>query len=399
MRAVPPRLPAVLCGALLLAGCGKGASTVATGGPLGRLPPAARPGAVSVATSNTTRLGGVDATVDAAAVARAVYPALTPTTRPQTVVVVDGRDWHAALAASSLASAPLGAALLLSEGDVVPAVSGEALQALAPRGSAALGGLQILRVATSAPLPRPYLERTLPRAQPFVTAVSIEEVLAQAAGRAPRQVIVLPDEEPPAMAMPAAGLAAESGAPILYVSADRVPAPTATALLALKRPAIYVMDAASVSAPVLSKLRTLGHVTELPQGATPAENAIELARYTDAQFGWGVKEPGHGLVFVNAARTLDAPAAALLSASGDYGPPLLLESAGVIPPPLAAYLGDIQPAYTPAFALRPVRGVYNHGWLIGDERAIAAVTQAEIDSLLAIVPRRGNGEPTISSGE
>jgi hypothetical protein len=217
-------------------------------------------------------------------------------------------------------------------------------------------------------------------------------------------VIVVPDSAARGLAMPAAGLSAESGAPILFVNPARVPAATASVLAALKRPSIYVLDAQALGRAALSELRRLGAVTELPVGApgevaSPAANAIALARFTDAQFGWGVKEPGHGLVFANAARPLDAPAAALLSATGDYGPLLLLEGAGAIPTPLAAYLGDIQPAYTQAFDFRPVRGVYNHGWLIGDEQAISAVTQAQIDSLLEIAPRRQSSEPTISPVE
>jgi hypothetical protein len=46
------------------------------------------------------------------------------------------------------------------------------------------------------------------------------------------------------------------------------------------------------------------------------------------------------------------------------------------------YLLDIQPGYE----RDPVRGVYNHGWLIGDEQAISVEDQARIDSLLEIVP-------------
>ncbi|HUB75824.1 MAG TPA: hypothetical protein VL977_02145, partial [Solirubrobacteraceae bacterium] len=108
------------------------------------------------------------------------------------------------------------------------------------------------------------------------------------------------------------------------------------------------------------------------------------ARFTTGTFGWGVKEPGHGLVFANLARPLDAPAAALLSATGDYGPLLLLARATAVPPALAKYLSDIQPAYSTEPQFQPVRGSYNHGWLIGDEQAISAVTQAEIDSVLEI---------------
>ena len=46
------------------------------------------------------------------------------------------------------------------------------------------------------------------------------------------------------------------------------------------------------------------------------------------------------------------------------------------------YLLDIQPGYDDD----PVRGVYNHGWIIGDERAITVDVQARIDTLLEIRP-------------
>ena len=92
-------------------------------------------------------------------------------------------------------------------------------------------------------------------------------------------------------------------------------------------------------------------------------------------------------MFANAARPLDAPAGALLSATGDYGAAAAARKPRpAFRPPLAAYLGDIQPAYTSAPQFQPVRGVYNHGWLIGDEAAISLLTQAEIDSLLEISP-------------
>jgi hypothetical protein len=105
-------------------------------------------------------------------------------------------------------------------------------------------------------------------------------------------------------------------------------------------------------------------------------------------------------VFANLARPLDAPAAARLSATGDYGPLLLIEDASRVPAPLATYLSDIQPAYTSAPQLQPVRGVYNHGWLMGDESAIAGVTQAELDALLQISPRTPSpGEAAVAQSE
>ncbi|HEY3971096.1 MAG TPA: hypothetical protein VGL79_06825, partial [Solirubrobacteraceae bacterium] len=117
-------------------------------------------------------------------------------------------------------------------------------------------------------------------------------------------------------------------------------------------------------------------------------------------FGWGVLEPGHGLVFANSSRPLDAPAAAPLSARGDYGPLLLLESAEALPSELSGYLSDLQPG-SPASG--PVHGVYNRGWLIGDEAAISATTQARLDTLLEIssraAPEASLSSPTTPSNE
>jgi len=164
---------------------------------------------------------------------------------------------------------------------------------------------------------------------------------------------------------------------------------------------------------VLAQLAHLGAVKpigggsgeETGAGGNPIENAIAVARFADGAFGWGIHEPGHGLVFANLSRPLDAPAAASLSANGDFGPLLLLGgvasgtgSGTSIPPTLAGYLSDIKPAYSPQ--VPPVRSVYNHGWLIGDEQAISAVTQAEIDTLLETSPRASaTEEPSLPLAE
>jgi hypothetical protein len=117
-------------------------------------------------------------------------------------------------------------------------------------------------------------------------------------------------------------------------------------------------------------------------GKDPVANAIAFARFSDGSFGWNVVDPGHGLVFASARRPLDAAAGSMLSASGTYGPLLLVPDAGTMPPALQSYLLDIQPGYEKD----PVRGVYNHGWIMGDESAISADVQARIDTLLEIQP-------------
>ena len=411
MRARSPKQLAVVIAlsVLGLCGCGKGSTLQASGGnPAQKLAPVAAQGAVSVVTRNTTRLGGGDVATDAAAVARAVYPALTAATRPEVVVLVNEHDWLPALVASVLSSAPTGAPILFSEGNNLPTVTRQTLEALHPLGAPALGGAQVIRIGTSAPVPDRYLTQTVSLGVPSASAVSVERLLVTLDhGSDPSQVILLAANDPEAIAMPAAGLAAESGAPIMLVTRSRVPVPTFNALARLHKPSLYVIDPSSVGASTIAELRHYGHVTNLTSAralgagdAAAVQNAIEVARFTDGTFGWGVKEPGHGLVFANAGRPFDAPAAALLSATGDYGPLLLLASAHQLPSPLVSYLSDIQPAYTSAPQFQPVRGVYNHGWLIGDEQAASAVIQAEIDTLLEISSRSQTPEePSVSQVE
>ncbi len=394
MRCPPPR-PSVVallaCGAAL-AGCGKATPLrPSAGGSAGAAPEAS--GAAGVATKNTVRLGGADPASDAAAVARAVYPGVTTASRPSAVVLVDERDWTASLAAASLASAPLGAPLLYSEGEALPVVSREALEALRPRGAAAAGGAQVIRVATSAAVPEGDRTLAVSAGEPAAVAAAIERLASAVRGAAPRQVIVTAADGPPALAMGAAGLSAESGAPILFVTAAGVPAATAKVLSSLHRPTIYTVGPSAISARALAALARFGPVVPIAVASpserdSPAANAIAVSRFADGSFGWGIHEAGHGLVFALASDPLDAPAAAPLSAHGDYAPLLLLESPASIPPPLKTYLGDIQPGY--GASAPPVRGFYNHGWLIGS--SISPVVQAEIDSLLEISPSRAPGK-------
>jgi hypothetical protein len=426
-------------GALIaISGCGKGTHAEAgagtAGGQVGEAP-AKKGGVVGVSTKNTTRLGGAEPAEDAAAVAQAVYPGFTAATRPQTVVVVDETSWPAALAASVLAGAPLGAPLLYADDGGLPAPSERALEAMHPFGASALGGAQAIEIGTSAALPRGYKVESLAgegagggaeagagagggtetgggagAPQPTSgaggessgdraasAAVEVMNLLKRASGHPAHDVLVVASDAPQALQMPAGALAAESGAPILFVTSSGVPQATRKALKALKHPTIYVIAPKTLhSGPyaTLARLGTVVHVTgdTGPGEGTahasndPVENAISISRFSQGSFGWGIHEAGHGLVFANVARPLDAPAAAPLSAHGDYGPLLLLSHSASVPAPLTHYLSDIEPGYTAA--IPPVREVYNHGWLIGDESAISALAQAELDTVLEIAPRQ-----------
>lgn len=383
-------LALALCGAL--AGCGKTLSTQAVERGTGPVAAVGAHGAGGLSTKNTTRLGGSGSTIDAAAVAVAVYPGLTPATRPQAAMLVDGGDWPAALAASVLAGSPLHAPLLYGSGGSLPQASAEALRVLRPSGARALGGTQVIRIGEGG-APSGYLARSITGRDPAALAVAIERVASGLRGRTPSKLIVTAPDAAPAMTMPAAGLSAQMGAPILFVERSTIPLSTTTELRRLGKVSIYLVGPSSViSEGVARELKRYGSITRI-SGSTPTENAIAVARFTNGSFGWGVVEPGHGLVFANASRPLDGPAAAPLSAIGDYGPLLLLESPDGLPSALSSYLSDLQPGSPPS---GPVHGVYNHGWLVGDESAISAATQAQVDSLLEI-SSHPTSEPAVAS--
>lgn len=382
---MPRRLSLVILGCLVLAasGCGKKNQDIGGGPVIGKKggdESAARAlGFPAFATKNTTRVGGADPTADAAGVARAVFSGTSATTRPAAVTLVGHDDWQGATAAAVLMSPPVRAPILLSDGGALPSASAGTLAALHPSGSKPAGGAQVIRVGGVAK-PKGYKATNVAGANPYAVAAAIDRLQSKAAGR-PSDRVVIASGERPDFSIPAAGWAAKSGDPVLYVRKDSIPRETLAALRAHQQPKIYVLGPADVvSDKVLAQLRRQGTVTRIA-GRDPVANAIAFARFVDGRFGWGVVDPGHGLVFVSAQRPLDAAAASPLSATGTYGP-ILLVSGGSLPPTLVQYLLDIQPGYE----RDPVRGVYNHGWIIGDENAISVQDQARLDSLLEIVP-------------
>src|SRR4051812_17601992 len=338
------------------------------------------------ATKNTTRVGGADPAADAAGVGQAVPPSRSADTRPSAVVLVDQDDWRAGIAAAQLGAAPLHAPVLLTEGDELPKATADALGKLRPKGARQAGGAQVIRIGDVAK-PDGLKATDIPAGNPAATARAIDK-LQSAAAREPSQAVLVAGADRPDFAMPAAGWAAKSGDPVLWTGRDKLPPETAAAIKAHGKPRIYVLGPEEViSDAVTGALRKLGSVKRI-SGSDPVTNAIAFARFTDGTFGWGVTDPGHGFVFATTARPLDAAAAAPLSGSGTYGPLVLVTEAQALPQAVQDYLLDVQPGYDKD----PVRGVYNHGWLMGDEAAISADVQSRIDTLLEIQPVDTGGD-------
>ncbi len=371
-------------------GCGRGSATDNSGAPPasalggskgGEKEPPADIGFPTFATKNTTRVAASDPVAVAAGVARSVYPGLTAASRPDAVAVVDKRDWRTALAASVLMSGPVRAPLLFSDQrQELPKASQAALEALDPIGSKAAGGAEVIRIGN---VPRPEGRKTTDVAggDPFALARALDAFQAAAAGKTSDRVLVVSADEP-AFAAPAAAYAAKSGDPILFARKNTLPPATRAALKTHQQPKIYVVGPTkTIGRKVTAQLRKLGSVKRVG-GADPVRNAIAFATFSETDFGWGVVDPGHGLVFSrDDAAPATAAAAAPLSASGTYGPLLLVGDDETVDTPLATYLRGIQPGYR----TDPVRGVYNHGWLVGDARAITPALQARLDTLLEIM--------------
>ncbi len=338
----------------------------------------------TLATKNTQRISVNDPTALAAAVARAVYPG---DQRPPAVALADTGDWRAALVGAVLMAPPLRAPMLLTDQGEIPGPTTAAIDALRPKGAPEAAGAQAIRLAIAGDPGGGLRTAAIAGADPFTLAANVAEYRARAARRYSRSVVVVPADDP-GFALPAAAWAAKSGDPILFAARRTLPGPTRRALRAHGKPRIYLLGPrAAVSRSVETQLGKLGTVTRIT-GASPQTTAIAFARFIDAGFGWGIVDPGHGLVFSNPLRPQATAVAAPLSASGSYGPLLLVDDDAGLPRSVRDYLQDIRPGYSSD----PVRGVYNHAWIVGEQDAISLDAQAAIDGLLEIAPVKGAGQ-------
>jgi putative cell wall binding repeat protein len=401
LRPLLATLGVALLVALVVSGCGGThllRRTETRTSPAPASPPSAGGlGIPALATRNTTRIDGSTPVLDAAAVALAVYPSQSSGSHPSAVTIAPSDDWEAAIAASVLMAAPIHAPVLLSGASSLPTVSAQALSALAPTGAGSIDGAQVIRVG-DVPAPDGHFKsETISAAKdPYALAAAIARFRAAAAGTASQDVVIASTAEP-GYAMPAAGWAAESGDPVLFVSATAVPAATRAALRADGHPHIYVLGPKKIISPgIVRTLRRYGSVARVGRVGAAA-NSVAFAIYRDpacpygkacaqipGSFGWAIRSPGHGYTLLNATRPLDAAASAALSGSGDYGPQLLLDDPTTLPKPVLEYfLNYATPGYSPG---EQTAAVYNHGWVIGDASAISVPVQSELDTLLQAIP-------------
>ena len=340
------------------------------------------------ATRNTIRVGGADAVADAAGVASALFPATSSSDRPTAVVLVDSEDWQTAIAAAVLAGPPIGAPLLLSEGDDLPAVSDDTLQRLDPKGSDLSKDAQIIRIGQGVARPDGFKTAVVQGEDPFERAAAIDRFVSAARGK-PSADVVLYSADSPEWALPAASWAARSGDAALPVRRNSIPAPVRRALAGHEGANVFLLGPPSVISDAVERElrdRKLASSVNRIAARTPVENAIAFARYEKGDFGWGVVVPGYNFAVANLDRPLDVAAAASLATRGVFAPLLLTDDAEELPRPLEAYLLSVQPGYEDD----PGQAVYNRAWILGDDKAISVDEQARIDATTELIPVQSN---------
>jgi hypothetical protein len=342
----------------------------------------------SSATRNTIRVGGSDAAFDAAGVAGALFPATGSSDRPTAVALVEADDWQSAVAASVLAGPPIAAPLLLSDGAELPAVTQDTLERLAPLGSDLSEDAQVIRIGQEVARPEGFKTAVIEGKGAYQRAAAIDRFFSAARGR-PSGDVVLYSGERSAWAMPAASWAARSGDAVLPVKSASIPAPVLKALEAHERPNVYLLGTERIigtEVADLLKRRKLARSVNRIQGPTAVENAISFARYQKGDFGWGVVVPGYNFTVASTTRPADAAAAASLATRGVFAPLLLTDRAETLPGPLETYLLSVQPGYEDD----PGQAVYNRVWILGDDSAISARQQAQIDQITELIPVQAN---------
>ena len=272
------------------------------------------------------------------------------------------KDWRAAISAAQLMSRPLRAPILLSDGDELPDATQSALDALGPTGAEKAGNAQVIRIGKTAK-PEGLRSSDVEGADPSALAAGDRPAAHRRRRRADAARSSSRPSSAPEFAMPAAAWAAKAGDPVLWARPRRAPRrhqgrdhrPPAPAHLRARPGVGDLRQGAQASSASSGTARRIsgagaGRATRSPSRASP----------TAASAGTP-STPATGSCSRRTKRPADAAAAAPLSAAGTYGPLLLVTEADALPGRVQDYLLDIQPGYDDD----PVRGVYNHGWLIG----------------------------------
>ncbi len=234
----------------------------------------------------------------------------------------------------------------------------------------------------SVPTPPGYALGFDQGSDPYTLAAAIDHFYSAASGSASLDVVIASATDP-AYAMPAAGWAAESGDPVLFVNQSSVPAATRQALLAHQRPHIYVLGPPSVIARRQSSrswantARSSGSAqptrpptrSRSPSTATRRAPTASRAPTCPAASAGRCEVRATGMCCSTPASRSTPPRRRRCRAAPTSGPSCWSTTPATLPTAVLNYFLDYAtPGYTQE---GPTAAVYNHGWVIGDQSAIS----------------------------
>lgn len=348
---------------------------------------------IEMDTKNVTRLQASDPVTMAVQVSQTVWPATHRQNRPGTIILAPAHQWRMTLASADLIHHPNNGPILLTKNGRLPEVTWREIQRLQPKGNPngielmVVGELskQALKKLSSYQIQQIEAETWAEFAQ------KIDEIYARASGgKYPAGVIIVSQaESAKKFSLTAANWIAHMPEPLLYVKKNKIPPATKEALQKRNGKArLYVLGPEKIiSQKVVNELKKYGSVTRIA-GDTPIETSIAFAKFKDKEtgFGWGLQEPGHGLVFVST----ETPAFALVGAPfahlGKHAPLIWLKN-GKLTEAHYNFLSLLKPT----FVHSPTEGPYNHAYLLGSVQDVSFRTQGIIDSALEIVSAGGAG--------
>lgn len=350
-------------------------------------------------TPNTARIGSDDPLETAVGVANIIYPATEPENTPGAVILV-GMDSLAEVmvAASRIQHFPVNAPILYVDGDAIPEITRNELLRLQPEGVPADRNVQVYLVGDDAAAVDDevtalgFKTRIFTAPDPPRLAQIVDNWTSTQHGDHRNEMVIanLDNLEP---AIPSAFWNAHRGDGLAFVTNDGIPEATREMFeLRANGPWLYVFgDETVVSEDIVRQLAQYGHVTRIV-GPDLQQTSATFAGFHDEgadwgawfwqkarTFGWGIDEPGHNIIAVNAQGPggwQNVMPATTLSHMGKHAPVIAVNVDGV-PTPAAEYLESTKP-----YPTAPQQQLLNHGWIIGGEQTISWETQALLDQML-----------------
>jgi len=344
-----------------------------------------------LATKNTTRITGGSAEEIALSASRMIWPATANGTKPNVVLLAPSDNWQTQLVGLDLVHHPSDGPLLVTEKGKVSEVVLNEIKRLNPKG--AQDGTQVITIGMEANAVKQITDASLKVKEikgetPEKIAAAIDEYYASVDGELPQSVVVSTSEKAE-FAAPAGSWISHMPEPLLYVTKDKIPAETEAALKRRNGKAnIYLLGPEdAVGKQVENDLKKHGNVIRI-SGNDPVTNAIAFAKYKDAKtgFGWGITQPGHGLVLVNVENISKSLPALPFAHRGKHAPLLLTEKEKA-PETLLTYLKELKPL----FKKEPTEGPYNHMYIVGGSDWVSDEQQGDLDHLIEIEAANGKG--------